>query len=499
MDDVTILDHFDGKRAFKDGRATWSLEKTALFCRIVKVVHLAGLDWWHSGTGVQVRFGRKSLENIRAARVFGIVRGKLTQRISILQTMEALPARAEPANPHREPVTQELVEKLEQYFEENSAALHAWPAPSGRIGYWPDELQEELDDLDDLDDEMEDHAAELDKFLHRVAFNRIYYGPPGTGKTHRLQRLIDRDYTQKTDQPSDRQNRDLQRYEFITFHQSFGYEEFVEGLRPVLDNETSEVKYEIRRGAFLRLCDRARKDPRHQYAMLIDEINRGNVSKIFGELITLIEIDKREGAPHAVSVTLPFSGQAFSVPSNIDVIGTMNTADRSLALVDTALRRRFEFMECMPQAKLLDGIIVSEHGVAIDIARLLEMLNRRIEALHDRDHTIGHAYFTHLKDLPFYERFEALKLLFKNKIIPLLEEYFFEDWQKIRLVLGDNQKSVKLHQFIQEIDQKQDLVELFGDKHQLDHYAMPSRYRFNLDALDQPESYFEIYEHADGL
>jgi 5-methylcytosine-specific restriction protein B len=227
--------------------------------------------------------------------------------------------------------------------------------------------------------------------------------------------------------------------------------------------------------------------------MVIDEINRGNISKIFGELITLVEVDKREGAKYPVAVTLPYSAESFSVPSNVDVIGTMNTADRSLALVDTALRRRFEFIELTPKPSILAGTIVSHNGVSIDIEQLLTMLNKRIEALYDRDHTVGHAYFTRLKDLKEADRFGELKAVFKNKIIPLLEEYFFEDWQKIRLVLGDNQKAKKEHQFVHEIGREEDLLALFGREHELDQYAIRSRYQLNAAALDQPDAYVGIY------
>ena len=283
------------------------------------------------------------------------------------------------------------------------------------------------------------------------------------------------------------------RYSFVTFHQSYGYEEFVEGLRPELGiDATDQVHYEISYGALRKLCARAVNDPDNFYAMVIDEINRGNISKIFGELITLIEIDKRDRSPLAVPIALPYSGDAFIIPPNVDFIGSMNTADRSLALVDTALRRRFEFFPVLPDPQVLAGVTVEKDEVAIDIQKLLVSINSRIEALYDRDHTIGHAYFTHIKALSPADRFQALKSAFQNKIIPLLEEYFFEDWQKIRLVLGDNQKEENF-QFIKDMGSEEDLVVLFGQNHELDQYAIRARFRLNRESLDRPQAYVGVY------
>jgi 5-methylcytosine-specific restriction protein B len=284
------------------------------------------------------------------------------------------------------------------------------------------------------------------------------------------------------------------RYAFVTFHQSYGYEEFVEGLRPVLDDAAAgEVQYEIRAGVFKQLCARARLDPNNPYAMVIDEINRGNISKIFGELITLIEEDKREGKENAISVTLPYSGESFSVPANVDIIGTMNTADRSLALLDTALRRRFEFVPMLPKPELLGKV------GDIDLNTMLTTMNQRIEVLYDRDHCIGHAYL--MESGESIKTIEKLGEIFKNKIIPLLEEYFFEDWNKIRAVLGDHAKETKNKrnlQFIQIEDPKEDL---FKDGHGLDLESLPKRYRINDDkndkdryvVFDNPQAYIEIY------
>ncbi len=190
------------------------------------------------------------------------------------------------------------------------------------------------------------------------------------------------------------------------------------------------------------------------FVFIIDEINRGNISKIFGELITLIEPSKRLGQKEGLKVRLPYSRQLFGVPDNVYIIGTMNTADRSIAAIDTALRRRFSFKEMMPDANVLNGISVQ----GVSIPEMLTRMNKRISVLYDREHTIGHAYFISLKDNPTIEQ---LAEIFENAIVPLLQEYFYEDYEKIRLVLGDNNKENKESQFIVAIEN--DYNELFGN------------------------------------
>jgi len=611
LSDEDVLKHFDGKPAFQTFRASWSPQDKALFCRLAKAVHAAGLDWWHMGKSIQVRFGRKNPGSERAVGVLGVVRGTRTRTITWARPVGPV------AKLNREALTEYLVGKIEAALSTSRESLDDWLLlKTERPGLWPDQLRD--DPLDPGEDAEDDEASDTEET--RQPINRIYYGPPGTGKTFELTKLLKREYEQSTAAVSNEEWRSqfiadeiaprkwwegavlalydlggkatvsqllehpfikaiaeakgrnnnvrqtiwttlqersvdesttvkqklrfspqvfdkdedsvwrfagewreactgletlvdkyragapssevLRRYSFVTFHQSYGYEEFVEGLRPVLDGDTEagEIQYEIRSGVFKDLCRRARSAPDQRFAMVIDEINRGNISKVFGELITLIEPDKREGAENAVSVALPYSGESFSVPANVDIIGTMNTADRSLALLDTALRRRFEFVPVMPDARddpgaPLAGLRVSSGEQVIDVPRMLDAINQRVEALYNRDHCIGHAYFTPLAEVPDGDqRLVALQQVFSTRILPLLEEYFFEDWRKIRLVLADNQKP-EAAQFVREsADHEDDLARLFGSDHGLDSYATKRRYAVQDAAFSNPDAYIGIYK-----
>lgn len=193
--------------------------------------------------------------------------------------------------------------------------------------------------------------------------------------------------------------------------------------------------------------------PKLPHVLIIDEINRGNISRIFGELITLIEPSKRAGASEALEAVLPYSKRHFSVPDNVYLIGTMNTADRSLAGLDIALRRRFVFREMPPRPELLDAVEVQ----GLNIGKLLRVMNQRIEVLLDRDHCLGHAYFMPLTGDRTLARLESI---FRNQILPLLQEYFFEDWQRIQWVFNDHRKPV-VDRFVEQ--DKQDVAALFGN------------------------------------
>ena len=229
-----------------------------------------------------------------------------------------------------------------------------------------------------------------------------------------------------------------------------------------------------------RSLDFSDSSQKKNYVFIIDEINRGNISKIFGELITLIEPSKRLGNDEETDAILPYSGKAFGVPNSVYIIGTMNTADRSIATIDTALRRRFQFKEMQPNPGVLEGITVD----GVSVSALLERMNKRISVLFDREHTIGHAYFMPLKSSPTVE---TLARIFENNIIPLLQEYFYEDYEKIRLVLGDNKKG-KETQFI--IAKSNDYAELFGnaDIGLDDGYS----YEINKNAFANIEAYRSI-------
>jgi len=232
------------------------------------------------------------------------------------------------------------------------------------------------------------------------------------------------------------------------------------------------------------------EDTSRNHVFIIDEINRGNISKIFGELITLIEPEKRLGGQEEMKVLLPYSQRPFGVPSNVYILGTMNTADRSIALMDTALRRRFRFIEMMPDLEVLrrlnDGEPLMIEDTDIDVLKMIAVMNKRIQLLYDREHTLGHAYFIELvRD----NSVSNLASIFKNRILPLLQEYFFDDIRKILLVLGDNQTANKDWQFILANDPEPGL---FGSNDD-DIPEDLTFYKINDAAFMRPEAYIKIY------
>ena len=269
--------------------------------------------------------------------------------------------------------------------------------------------------------------------------NLILYGPPGTGKTWTVMAEAVRlaDGLKPNDPLLSQGNRAAlkarydeliqdSRIRFVTFHQSYAYEDFVEGVRPPTKGEGA-FKLDVHPGVFRRIAEDALVS-QDQYVLVIDEINRANISKVFGELITLLEGDKRRGGANEVQLVLPYSGMPFRVPANLHLLGTMNTADRSIALLDTALRRRFEFREIAPNPRLLPEKVDN-----VPLRRVLEIINQRIEYLVGREHRIGHAFFLNGGS----ESRSAIDLTMRDKVIPLLQEYFFEDWGRVAAVLGE--------------------------------------------------------------
>ncbi len=277
--------------------------------------------------------------------------------------------------------------------------------------------------------------------------NVIFYGPPGTGKTYKTKEHAIRTCIGADRYAEDHAEGDFKRLlergqvEFTTFHQSYDYADFVVGFKPETVGDT--MVFKPKPGLLLRIAKRARENPSQQYLLIMDEVNRGNISKIFGELITLIEKDKRSEGDFPLSVTLPcacpgyLAGEnhdQFSLPSNVHFLGTMNTADRSIALLDTALRRRFRFKEMAPDPTLLPTNLSG-----INLRKLLEKLNLALRVKLTRDHQIGHAWlpmitakYSSLKPAPSAE---AIAQEINEKIMPLIDEWFYENLDDKKVAL----------------------------------------------------------------
>ena len=289
----------------------------------------------------------------------------------------------------------------------------------------------------------------------------ILYGPPGTGKTYWAELAVGNlaalwNYGVKFDDLSPKQrervigqNQDA----FVrtcTFHLSYGYEDFIEGFRP--EAADGSLAFSIQQGIFKTMCRAASDDPGGRYFLIIDEINRGDIPRIFGELLTLLDKPKRGS-----SVLLPLSGDSFAVPENVFVVGTMNTADRSIALLDTALRRRFGFIELMPDPRTLGDIVIE--GVAL--RPWLTALNQKVSAHVGRDGRnlqIGHSYFMSA-GRPIQE-FRYLARVLQEDVLPLLEEYCYEDWEALERILGSGLVDIANHRFKTELFEPEQQPEL---------------------------------------
>ncbi|ENX3946928.1 McrB family protein [Photobacterium damselae] len=590
----SILDKFSHIDVFNRGVEQWSPETVTAFCDLIQDAYDNKLDVFTTAmdTGAMIRIGRKELGVPRAEEVFATFEPTL-QKINYELRYQ-----------HRDgyecsTVANELYlrtrksKKLAEFSQQYSIT---------RKPYWPESYFGDSD-ADITYDDYEVAEPEKSYMMTKLSpLNQILYGPPGTGKTfHTMEAAVkaaepDFIWTDRNQLKAEYERLvSEKRIRFVTFHQSYGYEEFVEGLSA--KTEGDQVSYYEKDGIFKAIANEANRyrvsktiksdkdfdslwscfvselsesengvrvdtvrtfftvtdvdnntvrfekdkgnsihslsvktlkavfdgereikgglnpyysalikylqryvqsieyvhTERKKFVLIIDEINRGNISKIFGELITLIEPSKRKGAEEALEVTLPYSGDIFSVPDNLHIIGTMNTADRSLAMMDTALRRRFDFVEMMPKPELFKNRKVRN----IDLTELLTTLNKRIEVLYDREHTLGHAFlFPVYNEQDEDKAFQLLKAAFKNKIIPLLEEYFFDDWNKIRLVLGDNQKEAALC-FVTK--QEDSYESLFGTNHGLNLYE-DTKVTFQLASFDghdsvwdQPEAYIAIY------
>ncbi|RZS81209.1 McrB family protein [Pigmentiphaga kullae] len=293
----------------------------------------------------------------------------------------------------------------------------------GAVDYYSEPIGTLLKKKPEGEDEPEGDDEESDSTPPplRVSDNVIFYGPPGTGKTYQMQERMREAFEAGED------------FTFVSFHPSYSYEEFVGGLRPTAAPDGNGIAVTYEKGPFRKLCEQAHADPSRRFTLFIDEINRANVAKVFGELITLIEPSKRVRAGSEPNdgdgtwVRLPGSrDEDFGVPDNLDIVASMNTADRSVATMDVALRRRFRFVECPPQPELISN---SPALGPIDLRKLMTRLNDRLEFMLDRNHAIGHATFMFIDGLP------ELRRRLAERVIPQLQEYFFDDMEKVRLAL----------------------------------------------------------------
>lgn len=466
-----------------------SLDEKKRFNKIKEIYH-KHLDI-SKGEGMEYALGSNEYGTPkRISESQDYIKEKIMKNNNKVQISIYIENRPEKTNEEYHNEIMNAVEKIKPYYEYVSEKL---------------EKEEETSTMKGTDNKNE--IENDNEIIHEK--NIILYGPPGTGKTYNTvyyavaiceNKAID-------DVKKDLYSDVLKRYndyknsgkiEFTTFHQSYGYEEFIEGIKPcssIEEKNTNGLEYSIVSGAFKAFCDivkeKKERGNKENSVFIIDEINRGNISKIFGELITLIEDTKREGEKEQISVKLPYSQELFSVPNNVYIIGTMNTADRSISLMDTALRRRFHFVEMMPDEKVLKDISIKDKegkDSGIDMQEMVKKINERIEILYDREHTIGHALFLGLVETPTVEK---LASIFKKSIIPLLQEYFYEDYQKIQLILGDNGKKVDSNKFI--CDKEIKIRKIFnGDINDID---VPNiKYSINDEAFYSIDSYLQIYE-----
>ena len=425
MTDDEILYHFNYKPEFREATVSWEPQLKQLFCRLARAIHGTGLDIYHISRGT--RFGRKNEGDDSAWSVAGYI-DVTNNGIRVRSNSRWAGNKIETIPENGTNLNANLIQNIEDELKDWNGIPE--DLQRKKPGLWPDEYQ------DHEQEAVPKSVSRTAESPSRHSLNTILYGPPGTGKTYATFRhcveicggaaLLDETVIRDRYRELVEDNR----VEFVTFHQSYGYEEFVEGLRPQTGpTETDKggsagFRLEPRDGVLKRIAERAQNLPSLPYVLVIDEINRGNISKVFGEAITLVEEDKRAGQHNEIAITLPYSGNPFTLPPNLYILGTMNTADRSIALLDTALRRRFDFEERVPNPELLGRV------GDVDLGAVLEKMNARLEWFLSRDHLIGHAWLMSAKDR------KALDRAMRNKIIPLLSEYFHEDWSNVRAVLG---------------------------------------------------------------